>query len=65
MSASVIMLSIISGLDPNIAFTFAPTIVDHTRHFRHALAHLCVVANVCGFACSYAAVCLLRRLWFA
>ena len=33
--------------------------------FRHAPACLRVVANMCGFACGYAAVCLLRPLWSA
>jgi len=44
---------------------FVPPLVDHTRYFRHALARLRVVANMCGFACGYVAVCLLRPLWFA
>ena len=38
---------------------------DHTRYFRHAPARLRVDAKVCGFARGYAAVCLLRPLWFA
>jgi hypothetical protein len=48
-------------LDP----PFVPPLVDHTRYFRHAPARLRVVANMCGFACGYAAVCLLRPLIFA
>ena len=27
--------------------------------------HACGVANMCGFVCGYAAVCLLRPLWTA
>ena len=42
-----------------------PPLVDHTRYFRHAPARLRIVANICGFAFGYAAVCLLRPLWFA
>jgi len=42
-----------------------PPLVHHTRYFRHAPARLRVVANMCGFACGYVAVCLLRPLWFA
>ena len=38
------------------------TLVDHTRYFRHAPARLRVVANMCGFACGYAAVCRLVPL---
>jgi hypothetical protein len=44
---------------------FVPPLVDHTRYIRPAAARLRVVANMCGFACGYAAVCLLRPLWFA
>ena len=43
----------------------APPLVDHTRYFRHAPARLRIVANICGFASGYAAVFLLRPLWFA
>ena len=42
-----------------------PPLVDHTRYFHHAPARLRVVANMCGFALGYAAVCVLRALWFA
>jgi len=41
---------------------FVPPLVDHTRYFRHAPARLRIVANICGFASGYAAVCLLRPL---
>jgi hypothetical protein len=41
-----------------------PPLLDHTRYFRHAPACLCVVANMCGFACGCVAVCVLRLLWF-
>ena len=44
---------------------FVPPLVDHTRYFRHAPVRLRVDANVCGFACGYVAVCLLRPLWLA
>ena len=44
---------------------FVPPMVDHTRCFCHAPARLRVAANICGFAFGYAAVCLLRPLWFA
>ncbi len=44
---------------------FVPPLVDHTHYFRHAPARLRIVANICGFASGYAAVCLLSRLWFA
>ena len=44
---------------------FVPPLVDHTRYFRHAPARLRVDANMFGFACGYAAVCLLRPLWSA
>ena len=44
---------------------FVPPLVDHTRCFCHAPARLRVVANMCGFACGYAAICLLRPLWSA
>jgi hypothetical protein len=30
-----------------------------------APARLRIAANMCGFACGYAAVCLQRPLWFA
>ena len=39
-----------------------PHNIDHTRYFRHAPACLRIVANICGFASGYAAVCLLRPL---
>ena len=39
---------------------FVPPLVDHTRYIRHAPARLRVVANMCGFACGYVAVCVLR-----
>ena len=39
-----------------------PHNIDHTRYFRHAPARLRVVANMCGFARGYAAVCLLVPL---
>ena len=48
-----------------ISPSFIPPLVDHTRYFHHAPARLCVVANMCGFACGYAAICLLRPLWSA
>ena len=41
---------------------FVPPLVDHTRYFRHAPARPRVVANMCGFACGYEAICLLRSL---
>ena len=39
--------------------------LDWRVDFRHAPARLRVVANMCGFVCGYAAVCLLRPLWIA
>ena len=39
--------------------------LDWRVDFRHAPARLRVVANMCGFVCGYAAVCLLRPLWTA
>ena len=44
---------------------FPHLILDLRVYFRHAPARLRVVANMCGFACGYVAVCLLRLLWFA
>ena len=41
---------------------FYPYNLDCTLQFRHEPACLRVVANMCGFACGYAAVCLLRPL---
>ena len=55
------VLIIINGFRP----PFVPPLVDHTRYFRHAPARLRVVANMCGFACGYAAVCRLVPLIFA
>jgi hypothetical protein len=55
------VLIIIDGNSP----PFVPPLVDHTRYFRHAPACLRVVANMCGLARGYAAVCPLRRLWLA
>ena len=39
--------------------------LDWRVDFRHAPARLRVVANMCGFACGYAAVGRLVPLWFA
>ena len=44
---------------------FVPPLVDHTRYICHAPTRLRTDANMCGFACGYAAVCLLRPPWFA
>ena len=44
---------------------FPHLILDLRVYFRHAPARLRVVANMCGFVCGYAAVCLLRPLWTA
>ena len=40
-------------------------ILDLLVYIRHAPARLRIVANICGFASGYAAVCLQRPLWFA
>ena len=41
---------------------FPHLILDLRVYFRHAPARLRVVANMCGFARGYAAVCLLVPL---
>ncbi|MDA8821842.1 hypothetical protein N9N45_06070, partial [Planktomarina temperata] len=43
---------------------FYPYNLDCTLQFRHAPARLRVDANRFDLACGYAAVCLLRPLWF-
>jgi hypothetical protein len=40
-------------------------ILDLRVYIRHAPARLRVDANMFVLACGYAAVCLLRPLWFA
>jgi hypothetical protein len=40
-------------------------ILEWLVHIRHARARLRVVANMCGFARGYVAVCPLRPLWLA
>jgi hypothetical protein len=42
-----------------------PHNIDHTRYIRHASARLRVNAHMFDLALGYAAVCLLRPLWFA
>jgi hypothetical protein len=44
---------------------FPHLILDLRVYFRFAPARLRAVANMCDLACGYAAVCLLRPLWFA
>jgi hypothetical protein len=44
---------------------FVPPLVDHTRYICHAPARLRIAANMFALARGYAAVCLLRPLWFA
>ena len=39
-------------------------ILDLRVYIRHAPVYLRVVANMFVMACGYAAVCLLRPLWF-
>ena len=44
---------------------FPHLILDLWVYISHAPARLRIAANMCGFACGYAAVCLQRPLWFA
>ena len=44
---------------------FPCSTLDWRVDFRHAPARLRVDANMFGLACGYAAVCVLRALWFA
>ena len=60
----ILYINVLIFIDGNSP-PFVPPLVDHTRYFRHAPARLRIAANMFVLALGYAAVCLLRPLWFA